>query len=162
MERNAILPTRGPPSKNASVAWLVMVICTIGAALLAVMVAAQGASAQDDPDPSAGWFQRCTLAKTGSFDPIVYPGVQNTESIGGHQHLFFGSTAISYDTDSASDLQAGGSTCGFQENIGAATIFTDGVIGGNYSSYWVPDLKMPQRQLGQRNTGKRLLQEGRI
>jgi hypothetical protein len=35
------------------------------------MVAVQVASAQDNPDPEAGWFQRCALTKTGSFDPIV-------------------------------------------------------------------------------------------
>jgi hypothetical protein len=71
MERSALLPTHRPPSQKASVAWLVVLICTIGAALLAVMVAAQDASAQDSPDPDAGWFQRCALTKTGSFDPIV-------------------------------------------------------------------------------------------
>jgi hypothetical protein len=163
MKRREVLPTYGPPSKKVSVAWLVTVICTIGAALLAVMVATQGASAQDDPDPSAGWFQRCTLAKNtensfdgvGYFDPIVHP---NEPPPVGHRHLFVGATAISnlYDKDgnettnvlefsrysTSKELQAGGSTCGFQENIGAATIFTDGVIGGNYSSYWAPDLKV--------------------
>ena len=48
--------------------------------------------------------------------------------------MFFGSDAISYNSDSASDLQAGSSTCRFQ----------DGTVnppdGGNFSSYWVPDL----------------------
>jgi hypothetical protein len=55
-------------------AWLVVIICTIGAALLAVMVAAQDASAKrNSSDPEDGWFQRCSLAKTGYFDPIVFP-----------------------------------------------------------------------------------------
>src|SRR5215210_4469833 len=107
MERWAILPTHRLPSKKASIAWLVMTICTIGAALLAVMVAAQGASAHGNHDPDAGWFQRCALTKTGAFDPIVYPG--KPEPVG-HRHLFFGSTAISPTSSTPSDLQAGSST----------------------------------------------------
>ena len=138
MERRAILPTYGPPSKKTSIAWLVMVICTIGAALLAVMVAAQGASAQDDPDPSAGWFQRCTLAKTDYFDPIRFPG---TPPPVGHRHLFVGATNIS-PTSTADNLPLGGSTCAFQVDSNAAKVFGDKVIGGNYSSYWAPDLML--------------------
>jgi cytochrome c-type biogenesis protein CcmH/NrfF len=137
MERRAVLPTHRPPSQKASIAWLVVLICTIGAALLAVMVAAQDASAQDNPDPDAGWFQRCALTKTGSFDPIVHPG---TPEPVGHRHLFFGSTAISPTSSTPSDLQAGSSTCLFQADSNAAKVFADGAIGGNYSSYWVPDL----------------------
>ena len=137
MERRTILLTHRPPSKKASIAWLLMTICTIGAALLAVMVAAQGASAQNDPDPNAGWFQRCALTKTGSFDPIVFPG--QPEPVG-HRHLFFGSTAISPTSSTPEQLQAGSSTCRFQEDSNAAKVFPDGAIGGNYSSYWVPDL----------------------
>jgi hypothetical protein len=139
MEHRKILPTYGPPSKRASIAWLVMLICTIGAVLLAVMVAAQGASAQDDPDPGAGWFQRCSLTKKGSFDPIVFP---NKPPPVGHRHLFFGSTAISPTSSIPSDLQAGGSTCLFQADSNAAKVFADGANGGNFSSYWVPDLKV--------------------
>ena len=139
MERRAILPPCGPPSKKASIAWLVMVICTIGAALLAVMVAVQGASAQDNPDPNSGWFQRCGLAKTGSFDPIVFPG--QPEPVG-HRHLFFGSTAISPTSSTPGQLQADSSTCRFQEGSNGAKVFADGAIGGNYSSYWVPDLQV--------------------
>jgi Domain of unknown function (DUF1996) len=180
MERRVILPTYGPPSKKASIAWLVAVICTIGAALLVAMVAAQGASAQDDPDPSAGWFQRCTKVfkdpNTGntvglSFDPIVYP---DRPPPVGHRHLFVGATAIGnfytesggpfplyqdsldpntqelvlndvsqfYRYSTSKELQAGGSTCAFQQDSNAAKVFTDGVIGGNYSSYWAPDLKV--------------------
>jgi hypothetical protein len=139
MNSREVLLTNRPPSKKASIAWLLMTICTIGAALLAVMAAAQGASAQDNPDPNSGWFQRCGLAKTGSFDPIVFPG--KPEPIG-HRHLFFGSTAISPTSSSASDLQAGSSTCRFQEDSNAAKVFADGAIGGNYSSYWVPDLRV--------------------
>ena len=139
MERRAILPPCGPPSKKASIAWLVMVICTIGAALLAVMVAVQGASAQDNPDPNSGWFQRCGLAKTGSFDPIVFPG--QPEPVG-HRHLFFGSTAISPTSSTPGQLQADSSTCRFQEGSNGAKVFADGAIGGNFSSYWVPDLQV--------------------
>jgi hypothetical protein len=186
MERRAVLFTHRPPSKKASIAWLVMIICTIGAALLAVMVAAQGASAQEDPDPSAGWFQRCTKVfpkdpaanSVGAyFDPIVFPGKAPPV---GHRHLFVGATAIGnfYTTDdpekgplplyqdsldpnthelvlndvskfhrysTSKELQAGGSTCAFQAGSNAAKVFADsadGVIGGNYSSYWAPDLKV--------------------
>jgi hypothetical protein len=137
MDHREVLPTYGPPSKKAPIAWLVMLICTIGAVLLAVTVAAQGASAQDDPDPGAGWFQRCSLTKTGTFDPIVFPG---TPPPVGHRHLFFGSTAISYTSSTPTDLQAGSSTCLFQADSNAAKVFSDGAIGGNYSGYWVPDL----------------------
>jgi hypothetical protein len=140
-----------------------MVICTIGAALLAVMIAAQGASAQDDPDTGPGWYQRCTLAKkaensfdgAGYFDPIVFP---HTPPPVGHRHVFVGATNISdlypdpgfnpaYRYSTTTELQAGGSTCAFQQDSSAAPspaakVFTDGVIGGNYSSYWVPDLQV--------------------
>src|SRR5215211_4479034 len=108
MERRPILLTHRPPGKKASITWLLMTICAIGAALLAVMVAARDASAQDGPDPDAGWFQRCALTKTGSFDPIVYPG---TPGPVGHRHLFFGSTAVSPTSGTPSDLQTGSSTC---------------------------------------------------
>src|SRR5215218_3879758 len=135
MRKSILLP--------ASVGIALLLACAV--ALLAALAAAPVASAESK-DPAAtgpGWFQKCSLAKTGSFDPIVYPGVQNTESIGGHRHLFFGSTAISYDSASTSDLQAGSSTCGFREDSPAATVFPDdGATGGNYSSYWVPDLKL--------------------
>lgn len=56
MKDREVLLTYRPPSKKASIAWLVMVICTIGTALLAVLIAAQGASAHDNHDPNAGWF----------------------------------------------------------------------------------------------------------
>jgi Domain of unknown function (DUF1996) len=180
MERRAIFPTYGPPSKKTSIAWLVMVICTIGAALLAVMVAAQSGSAQDDPDPSAGWFQRCTSVfpkdsngiESRPFDPIVYPDTPPTPPPVSHQHLFVGATAIGnfytnalppdngpfpiYNADGTlndkisqfyrystfKELEAGSSTCGFQVDSNAAKVFADTVIGGNYSSYWAPDLKV--------------------
>src|SRR5919112_6810860 len=118
MERWAVLLTHRQPSKKASIAWLVMIICTIGAALLAVMVAAHDASAQDGPDPNAGWFQRCSLTKPGAFDPIVYPGKRKPV---GHRHLFFGSTAISPTSTTVSALQAGNSTCLFEAGTKGAT-----------------------------------------
>jgi hypothetical protein len=140
MKCRALLSAYRPPSKKASIAWLVMVICAIGAALLAVMIAAQGASAHDNHDPDSGWFQRCSLAKTGVFDPIVFPG--EPEPVG-HRHLFFGSTAISHTSSTPSDLQAGDSTCLFEAGTKAATAFPEfGANGGNYSSYWIPDLKL--------------------
>jgi hypothetical protein len=90
------------------------------------MIAAQGALAHANHDPLAGWFQRCALAKTGTFDPIVFP---NNPGPVGHEHLFFGATAISHDS-TVSSLRAGGTTCRFK----------NGTTGGNNSSYWVPDL----------------------
>ena len=117
----------------ASLTLAVLLSCTT-----AVLMAAQDASAQDsDPEPGAGWFQRCALTKTGTFDPIVHSG---TPEPVGHRHLFFGSTAISPTSSTPSDLQAASSTCRFQEDSNAAKVFADGAIGGNYSSYWVPDL----------------------
>jgi hypothetical protein len=141
MKRWEVLLTYRSPSKKACIAWLVMAICTIGAALLAVMIAAQGASAHDNHEPSAGWFQRCSLAKIGSFDPLVYPG---TPPPVGHRHLFFGSKDINYDS-TPSDLLAGtsGTTCFFEAGTNAATEFPDwGANGGNFSGYWIPDLKL--------------------
>jgi hypothetical protein len=41
MERRATLLTHRLPSKKASIAWLVMVICTIGAALLVLVALPQ-------------------------------------------------------------------------------------------------------------------------
>jgi hypothetical protein len=114
-----------------------MTLAVLLSSTTAVLMAAQDASAQSDPDPDAGWFQRCALTKTGVFDPIVHPG---TPEPVGHRHLFFGSTAISPTTNTPSDLQAGSSTCLFQADSNAAKVFPDGAIGGNYSSYWVPDL----------------------
>src|SRR3712207_9108670 len=108
-------------------------VVVVVSALLAVMIAAQAASAHDVHEPNSGWFQRCSLAKTGYFDPIVFPG---TPEPVGHRHLFFGSTAISHDTTSPSDLQAAEATCRFE----AGTV--EPQDGGNFSSYWIPDLKL--------------------
>jgi Domain of unknown function (DUF1996) len=137
MEHRESNLTHRQPSNKASLAWLL--VCTVGAALLAVMIATQGALAQDIQDPSNGWFQKCGLAKTGQFDPIVFP---HTPPPVGHQHLFFGATAISdlypdpnadppYRYSTAMELQTKGST---------TCRFKDGTNGGNFSSYWVPDL----------------------
>lgn len=137
MKRWEVLLAYRPLSKKAYIAWLVMAICTIGA-LLAVMIAARDSSAHDNHDPDSGWFQRCSVAKTGRFDPIVFPGAPPPV---GHRHLFFGSTAISHDTSSPGQLQAGGSTCLFEASTKAATTFPEfGANGGNFSSYWIPDL----------------------
>jgi hypothetical protein len=54
MRRREILLTHRPFSKKAAIAWPVMVICAIGAALLAVMIAAQDASAHGNHDPDSG------------------------------------------------------------------------------------------------------------
>jgi hypothetical protein len=132
MKRWEMLLAYRPLSKKASIAWLVMVICAIGASLL-VVIAARAASAHPDHESShGGWYQRCSLAKTRSFDPIVYPDKPPPV---GHRHLFFGSTAISHDSN-ASDLRAGGTTCRFRKGT------VDPPDGGNFSSYWIPDLKL--------------------
>src|SRR5215208_5191476 len=120
-------------SNEASLAWLL--VCTVGAALFAVMIATQGALAADIQDSSNGWFQKCgpvldnpqtpEVEGTGEYDPIVAPG----EFPYGHRHLFFGATAIKYNSTRDS-LLAGGTTCRFK----------NGSSGGNKSGYWVPDL----------------------
>jgi hypothetical protein len=126
MERRESHLTHRQRSKKASLGWLL--VCTVGAALLAVMIATQGALAHDitKHDPQARWFQKCALTKTGQFDPIVYP---KTPPPVGSQKLFYGATAISYNSTRDS-LLAGGTTCRFK----------DGSSGGNKSGYWVPDL----------------------
>ncbi len=108
-----------------------LLVAIVAAAVLAALLAVitqQAASAHPGHEPSAGWFQRCSLTKSRAFDPIVYPDRRPPV---GHRHLFFGSTAISYDSG-LSDLRAGGTTCRFE----------DGTSGGNNSSYWIPDLKL--------------------
>ena len=111
MEHRESHITNRQRSNEASLAWLL--VCAVGAALLAVMIATQGALAQESQDPSDGWFQKCQLAKTGPtastpgdiFDPI-YP----TSST---QKLFYGATEINNDSDKDS-LLAGGTTCSFK------------------------------------------------
>ncbi len=62
----------------------------------------------------------CLLAKTGTFDPIVFPG-QNSV---GHPHAFYGNTAINPNSTPESLMASGNSTC----------------MGGtaNRTAYWVP------------------------
>ena len=62
----------------------------------------------------------CKMTKMGFFDPIVYPGVANSA----HLHMFFGNTAITPGSTSASLSSSGGGSC----------------IGGtvNRTGYWVP------------------------
>jgi Domain of unknown function (DUF1996) len=124
MERRESHLTHRQRSNEASIGWLL--VCTVGAALFAVMIATQGALAHANHDPQARWFQKCGLAKTGTFDPIVYP---NTLPPVGSQKLFYGANAISYNSTKTSLLN-GGTTCRFK----------DGTSGGNRSAYWVPDL----------------------
>ena len=49
----------------------------------------------------------CKMAKMGFFDPIVYPGVANSA----HLHMFFGNTAITPGSTSASLSSSGGGSC---------------------------------------------------
>jgi hypothetical protein len=126
MEHRESNLTQRQRSNEASLAWVL--VCAVGAALFAVMIATQGALAQDIQDPSNGWFQKCgpVVDKTGAYDPIVFPG--KPPDIG-HRHLFFGATNISPDS-TKDTLLTGGTTCRFK----------DGTDGGNNSAYWVPDL----------------------
>jgi hypothetical protein len=135
MERRESNLTHRQRSNEASLAWLL--VCTVGAALFAVMIATQGALAQDINDPSNGWFQKCgpVVDKTGQYDPIVFPGEMPAPLT--HRHLFFGATNISADSIKGTGVEpnsllppAGGTTCHFK----------DGTDGGNFSAYWVPDL----------------------
>jgi hypothetical protein len=121
MERRESHLTHRQPSNKASLAWLL--VCTVGAALFAVMIAAQGALAHANHDPQARFFQRCAWTKTGQFDPF-YPNSTT-------QNLFFGATNISVDSTRDS-LLLGGTTCRFK----------DGTDGGNNSGYWIPDLRL--------------------
>jgi hypothetical protein len=103
-----------------------------------VMIATQGALAQESQDPSDGWFQKCGSLDnpqtpevnegTGQFDPIVYYNPPQPPPIGS-QKVFFGATNISYNSTRDS-LLTGGTTCRFK----------NGTDGGNRSAYWVPDL----------------------
>ena len=78
--------------------------------------------------PGTGFAQDCQQSAVGNFDPIVFP---NTPPDVGHRHVFFGSTAIKYNTTLA-DLQAGTSNCTFRSTFPTT----------NKSAYWVPDLKL--------------------
>jgi Domain of unknown function (DUF1996) len=65
---------------------------------------------------------RCGFTRTGTFDPMVYPGV----SVSGHHHTFFGNDAVNPNSTSDSLKNTGGSTC----------------AGGtaNRSAYWIPSM----------------------
>jgi hypothetical protein len=54
MERRESHLTHRQPSNKASLAWLL--VCTVGAALLAVMIATQGALAHANHDPRLDGF----------------------------------------------------------------------------------------------------------
>ena len=79
------------------------------------------------PTPSVdgtGKFRTfCRPGAVGTFDPIVFPGQPAT----GHEHLFFGNTAVSPDSTYASLRTTGNSTCD----------------GGplNRTAYWVPSFR---------------------
>jgi len=66
--------------------------------------------------PGTGFSQDCQQSAVGKFDPIVFPNNPDTSTVGGHRHVFFGSTAISYNSTLA-DLQAGTSKLHVQIHI---------------------------------------------
>jgi hypothetical protein len=74
---------------------------------------------------------------TGEYDPIVAPG----EFPYGHRHLFFGATAINYNSTRDSLLD-GGTTCRFKNGTDIIVEGEPDPSGGNRSAYWVPDLKL--------------------
>src|SRR5215212_181772 len=84
--------------------------------------------AEADPAiaPNTGFSQDCKQSAVGNFDPIVF---FNQPPPVGHRHVFFGSTAIKYNSTLA-DLQAGTSNCTFRSTY----------LNTNKSAYWVPDL----------------------
>jgi hypothetical protein len=145
MEHRESYITHRQRSNQASLAWLL--VCTVGAALFAVMIATQGALAADIQDPSNGWFQKCgpvvddpntpEVEGTGEYDPIVAPG----KFPYGHRHLFFGATAIKYNSTRDS-LLAGGTTCRFKNGTDIIVEGEPDPSGGNRSAYWVPDLQL--------------------
>jgi hypothetical protein len=146
MEHRESNLTHRQRSNEASLAWLL--VCTVGAALFAVMIATQGALAADIQDSSNGWFQKCgpvvvddpntpEVEGTGEYDPIVAPG----KFPYGHRHLFFGATAINYNSTRAS-LLAGGTTCRFKNGTDIIVEGEPDPSGGNRSAYWVPDLQL--------------------
>ena len=87
----------------------------------------QRAQAYPAIKPGTGFSQDCQQSAVGKFDPIVFPNNPDTSTVGGHRHVFFGSTAISYNSRLA-DLQAGTSNCTFRSTY------------TNKSAYWAPDL----------------------
>jgi hypothetical protein len=150
MEHRESNLTHRQPSNEASLGWLL--VCTVGAALFAVMIATQGALAQDIQDPSNGWFQKCgpvldnplvdnpqtpEVEGTSEFDPIVLPG----EYPAGHRHLFFGATNISPDS-TKDTLLTSGTTCRFKNGTDIIVEGEPDPSGGNRSAYWVPDLQL--------------------
>jgi Domain of unknown function (DUF1996) len=88
----------------------------------------QRAEAYPAIKPKTGFSQDCQQSAAGKFDPIVFP---TTPPPVGHRHVFFGSTAISYNSTLA-DLQAGTSNCTFRSTFPTT----------NKSAYWAPDLKL--------------------
>jgi hypothetical protein len=67
----------------------------------------------------------CDFAKSGMFDPIVFPG----QDMAGHQHQFFGNTSITGQSTTASLVAA---------NVNGTATTCDRTTDG--SAYWVPAL----------------------
>jgi hypothetical protein len=147
MERRESNLTHRQPSNKASLAWLL--VCTVGAALFAVLfavlIATHGALAQESQDPSDGWFQKCGLAKTGPAPPEnkIFDPIHPTSST---RKLFYGATNISSNSTNTgqeppepTSLLNGGTTCRFKNGTDPDP------SGGNRSAYWVPDLLLSDR-----------------
>ena len=76
---------------------------------------------------TTGFQQVCQQSAVGTFDPIVSWDQPNA----GHRHVFFGNTAIKYNS-TLQTLQAGTSNCKFKSTY----------PNTNKSAYWVPDLML--------------------
>jgi hypothetical protein len=100
-------------------------------AAICVLLLAQGLTHPEKAEAypaikhTTGFQQVCHQSAVGTFDPIVSPG----QVTAGHRHVFFGNTAISYDSTLAK-LLAGTSNCKFKSKY----------PNTNKSAYWVPDL----------------------
>jgi hypothetical protein len=102
-------------------------------AAISVLLLAQGLTHPEKAEAypaikhTTGFQQVCQQSAVGTFDPIVSWGQANA----GHRHVFFGNTAIKYDS-TLQTLQAGTSNCKFKSTY----------PNTNKSAYWVPDLML--------------------
>ncbi len=83
-----------------------MLLVSALATLAALMVVPASAT----PPSNVGqdeFFVVCQFGQNGTFDPIVFPGVNPA----GHEHTFFGSTTINESSTGASLAATPGSTC---------------------------------------------------
>ena len=133
--RSVLMPRR-TRTKRWRLLLLVLAVVAAGvAAFVIVRRAGTGYASYDYDDPQAfqqvaasdpgypqkvSWVTVCAVATTGSFDPIVYPGLSNAS----HNHTFSGALDVSPDS-TADTLSAGRTNC---------------TNSGDHASYWMPTL----------------------